>query len=203
MSIPSQNNIRITKRKNTVHNFIRRLWQYLSRAFWMETKKDLVLTFFVSKSSWYSQLETSICQIDIFMDRKIGEEIPLTPLLKQGKINKGKKNIRKKKQQQQQQHRIQRTLRIKWENYTIAGLLQRKAWHVKSCLPCDRQMNANTLGKVGSATQYETLEIRKTQMKRFENWCIWEFLVKLRATWEEKQLCKRCRVKEASEYSQS
>lgn len=63
----------------------------------METKKDLVLTFFVSKSSWYSQLETSICQIDIFMDRKIGEEIPLTPLLKQGKINKGKKNIRKKK----------------------------------------------------------------------------------------------------------
>ena len=62
----------------------------------METKKDLVLTFFVSKSSWYSQLETSICQIDIFMDRKIGEEIPLTPLLKQGKINKGKKNIRKK-----------------------------------------------------------------------------------------------------------
>ena len=63
----------------------------------METKKDPVLTFFVSKSSWYSQLETSICQIDIFMDRKIGEEIPLTPLLKQGKINKGKKNIRKKK----------------------------------------------------------------------------------------------------------
>ena len=48
------------------------------------------------------------------MDRKIGEEIPLTPLLKQGKINKGKKKIiKKKKQQQQQQHRIQRTLRIK------------------------------------------------------------------------------------------
>ena len=51
------------------------------------------------------------------MDREIGEEIPLNPLLKQGKINKGKKNIRKKKpkqqQQQQQQHRIQRTLRIK------------------------------------------------------------------------------------------
>ena len=47
------------------------------------------------------------------MDREIGEEIPLTPFLKQGKINKGKKNIRKKKQQQQQQHRIQRTLRIK------------------------------------------------------------------------------------------
>ena len=49
------------------------------------------------------------------MDRKIGEEIPLAPFLKQGKINKGKKNIRKKKQQQQQQqqHRIQRTLRIK------------------------------------------------------------------------------------------
>ena len=32
------------------------------------------------------------------MDREIGEEIPLNPLLKQGKINKGKKNIRKKKQ---------------------------------------------------------------------------------------------------------
>ena len=63
----------------------------------METKKDLVLSFFVSKSSWYSQLETSICKIDIFMVRKIGEEIPLTPFLKQGKINKGKKNIRKKK----------------------------------------------------------------------------------------------------------
>ena len=63
----------------------------------METKKDLVLSFFVSKSSWYSQLETSICKIDIFMDREIGEEIPLTPFLKQGKINKGKKNIRKKK----------------------------------------------------------------------------------------------------------
>ena len=64
----------------------------------METKKDLVLSFFVTKSSSYSQLETSICKIDIFMDREIGEEIPLNPLLKQGKINKGKKNIRKKKQ---------------------------------------------------------------------------------------------------------
>lgn len=60
----------------------------------METKKDLVLSFFVSKSSWYSQLETSICKIDIFMDRKIGEEIPLAPLIKQGKINRGRKNIR-------------------------------------------------------------------------------------------------------------
>ena len=60
----------------------------------METKKDLVLSFFVSKSSSYSQLETSICKIDIFMDRKIGEEIPLAPLVKQGKINKGRKNIR-------------------------------------------------------------------------------------------------------------
>ena len=28
------------------------------------------------------------------MDRKIGEEIPLAPLVKQGKINKGRKNIR-------------------------------------------------------------------------------------------------------------
>ena len=168
----------------------------------METKKDLVLSFFVSKSSWYSQLETSICKNDIFMDRKIGQEIPLAPLLKQGKINKGRKILETTTTTTTTTKNPKNT-ENKRENYTIAGLLHRKAWHVKSCLPCDRQMNANTLGKVGSATQYETLEIRKTQMKRFENWCTWEFLVKLRATWEEKQLCKRCRVKEASEYSQS